>query len=70
MATDDFEAFDLSAGEREILACYEHLRATLAQHGEDLPPFAERNAIKALSSLWQVANGLGTRPGQIYDLGA
>ena len=61
---------DLSPGEKEILACYEQLRATLAEHGEDLPPFVERNAIKALASLWQVANGLGTSPGQVYDLGA
>jgi len=42
----------------------------LAEHGDELPPFVERNAIKALASLWQVANGLDTQPGQTYDLGA
>jgi hypothetical protein len=61
---------DLSPGEKEVLACYEQLRAALAEHGEDLPPFVERNAIKALASLWQVANGLDAHPGQLYDLGA
>jgi hypothetical protein len=61
---------DLTEGEREVLACFEQLRATLAEHGEDLPPFVERNAVKALAALWQVANGLGQRPGQVYDVGA
>jgi hypothetical protein len=42
----------------------------LAEHGEELPPFVERNAVKALAALWQVANGLDTHPGQTYDLGA
>jgi hypothetical protein len=68
--SDESPTFELTEGEREVLACYEQLRAALAEHGEDLPPFVERNAIKALSSLWQVANGLGTQPGQLYDLGA
>ena len=57
-------------GEQELLACYERLRAVLREHGDDLPPFAQRNAIKALAALWQVANGLGLQPGQIYDVGA
>jgi hypothetical protein len=39
-------------------------------HRDELPPYAERNAIKALAALWQVANGAGRRPGDIYDLGA
>jgi hypothetical protein len=69
--TPDFPPFDdLTPGEREILACYEQLRATLAEHGDDLPPFVERGAVKALAALWQVANGEATRPGQTYDLGA
>jgi hypothetical protein len=57
-------------GEQRLLDCYEQLAATLAEHRDELPPFAERNAIKALAALWQVANGLGHRPGHIYDLGA
>jgi hypothetical protein len=64
------EAVELSSGERRVLACYEELAATLREHGDDLPPYAQRNAIKALAALWQVANGAGLQPGQLYDLGA
>jgi hypothetical protein len=67
---EDFPRFDLTEGEQQIVACYEQLRLALTEHGDDLPPFVERNAIKALAALWQVANGEATRPGQIYDLGA
>jgi hypothetical protein len=66
---DDPE-FGISGGERELLEVYERLRAILEEHGEELPPFAQRNAIKALAALWQVANGLGAQPGQVYDVGA
>jgi hypothetical protein len=59
-----------SAGEQALLEVYEHLLAVLREHGDELPPFAERNAIKALAALWQVANGLGRDPGQLYDVGA
>jgi hypothetical protein len=62
--------FELSRGERELVDAYEGLLHTLRKHGEDLPPFARRNAIKATAALWQVANGLGEQPGQIYDVGA
>jgi hypothetical protein len=60
----------LSAGEQRLLACYDELAATLREHRDELPPYAERNAIKALAALWQVANGAGRRPGEVYDLGA
>ncbi len=63
-------AFPLSTGEQELLDCYQALAHTLREHGDDLPPFAQRNAIKALAALWQVANGTGQQPGQVYDLGA
>jgi hypothetical protein len=63
-------AVELTAGERRVVACYDELAATLREHGDELPPYAKRNAIKALASLWQVANGAGARPGNIYDLGA
>jgi hypothetical protein len=59
-----------SAGEQALLEVYEQLLAVLREHGDELPPFAERNAIKALAALWQVANGLGRDPGQLYDVGA
>jgi hypothetical protein len=62
---------ELTAGERELVGCYETLARVLAEHREELPPFAERNAIKALAALWQVANGYGLQPGpQVHDLGA
>jgi hypothetical protein len=60
----------MTPGERELLDVYDRLHAILAENGEDLPPFAQRNAIKALAALWQVANGLGREPGQLYDVGA
>jgi hypothetical protein len=64
------EDFELSAGEEALLETYERLRSVLEEHGDELPPFAQRNALKALAALWQVANGLGRQPGQLYDLGA
>ena len=66
----DEPSFEISAGEEALLETYERLRAILAEHGEELPPFAQRNAVKALAALWQVANGLGRQPGQVYDVGA
>jgi hypothetical protein len=61
---------ELNVGERALMECYRSLAAVLEEHRDDLPPFAERNAIKALAALWQVANGLDQDPGQIYHLGA
>lgn len=59
----------LSPAEEAVLACYEQLAGVLAEHGDALPPFARRNAIKALGALWQVANGLDADPGHPYELG-
>lgn len=59
----------MDRGEERLVACYDELAAILRDHGEELPPFAQRNAIKALAALWQVANGLDRDPGQVYDLG-
>ena len=61
---------ELSEAEHELVECYEQLAAVLREHGDQLPPFAQRNAIKALAALWQVMNGLDMEPGQIYDFGA
>jgi hypothetical protein len=61
---------ELNEGERALMECYRSLANVLEEHRGDLPPFAERNAIKALAALWQVANGLDQDPGQIYHLGA
>ena len=59
-----------SPGERSLVECYDDLRGILKERGEELPPFARRNAIKALAALWQVANGLDAEPGPIDELGA
>lgn len=59
----------LSEAEGEVLECYRRLAAVIGEHGDDLPPFARRNATKALGALWQVANGLDADPGHRYDLG-
>ena len=64
------EKADVTAGERRLVDCYEELVSTLRENGEELPPYAQRNAIKAAAVLWQVANGAGSRPGHIYDAGA
>ena len=61
---------ELSAGEQAIVDCYETLKAVLLEHREELPPYAERNAIKALAALWQVVNGAGLEPGHIPETGA
>lgn len=58
---------DLTDGERRLSECYRQLEETL--RGDDLPPFAQRNARKALAALWQVMNGLDQEPGQPYDVG-
>ncbi len=70
MSNDDFPPFEVTVGEQQVIECFESLRETLAKHGDELPPFVERNAVKALAALWQVANGEATRPGQLYDVGA
>ena len=61
---------ELTEPEGKLVDCYRSLASTLEMHGEDLPPFARRNALKALAALWQVMNGLDMDPGQTYELGA
>jgi hypothetical protein len=61
---------ELNEAERTLMACYRTLERVLRDQRGDLPPFAERNATKALAALWQVANGLDQDPGQLYELGA
>jgi hypothetical protein len=60
---------ELTTGEQALVDCYQTLVRTLRER-EDLPPFARRNALKAVAALWQVANGLDLDPGQLYDIGA
>ena len=61
---------ELNEAERTLVECYRSLERVLREHRDDLAPFAERNATKALAALWQVVNGLDQDPGQLYDLGA
>ena len=40
---------EITEGERALLETYDRLRAILAEHGDELPPFAQRNAISVPS---------------------
>ena len=61
---------ELNEAERRLVDCYRTLAEVLDTQRDQLAPFAERNATKALAALWQVMNGLDQNPGQIYHLGA
>jgi len=59
----------MNEGEQAVADAYGSLQRALAEHRDDLAPFAERGATKALAVLWQVMNGLDLDPGQLYELG-
>jgi hypothetical protein len=61
---------ELNVVQEELVACYDRLARILADHRDDLAPYEERNALKALAALWQVVNGLDMDRGQVYHLGA
>jgi hypothetical protein len=61
---------ELNEAQRTMVGCYKSLAGVLEDHRDQLAPFEERNAIKALGALWQIANGLDQDPGQVYELGA
>lgn len=61
---------ELTEAEAKLVECYRTLAAIMAENGDDLAPYQQRNALKALGALWQVTNGLDMEPGQIYHLGA
>ncbi|HEY7873652.1 MAG TPA: hypothetical protein VIG64_00880 [Actinomycetota bacterium] len=61
---------ELDPAQAELVECYERLKQILSERRDELAPFEERNALKALAALWQVANGLDMDPGQLYDVGA
>ena len=61
---------DLSESECMLVDVYRQLARTLEMYGDELPPFARRNGLKALAALWQVMNGMDMDPGQLYHLGA
>jgi hypothetical protein len=60
----------VNEGERKLVECYRSLVDVLENHRDELAPFEERNALKALAALWQVMNGLDQDPGHLYELGA
>ncbi len=63
-------AEELNDAQRELADVYGRLKRIVEERGGDLQPFEERNALKALAALWQIANNLDLDPGQLYDVGA
>jgi hypothetical protein len=61
---------DLTGAQAELVECYDALARILADRRDELAPYEERNALKALAALWQITNGLDMDRGQIYHLGA
>ena len=61
---------DLNPAQEKLVDVYRLLSNVLMGHGDELAPYEERNAVKALAALWQVMNGLDLDPGQVYELGA
>ena len=61
---------ELTDAERKLADCYHSLASVLSEHRDELAPYQERNALKALAALWQVMNDMDMEPGQIYHLGA
>jgi hypothetical protein len=67
---EDITGTELNEAQRKLVDSYRMLSNVLMGHRDELAPFEERNATKALAALWQVMNGLDLDPGQVYDLGA
>ena len=61
---------DLNPVQQELVDCYDRLARVLGDRRDELAPFEERNALKALAALWQITNGLDIDRGQIYHLEA
>ncbi len=59
---------ELTETQTGLIEVYERLLGIVRDRSEELSPFEERNAKKALGCLWQIANGLDTDPGQLYDI--
>jgi hypothetical protein len=61
---------ELTEPERTLVAVYRSLHDVVRERADELAPYQERNALKALSCLWQIVNGLDLDPGQLYHVGA
>lgn len=66
----DLSGEELNPAQEKLVEAYRLLSNVLMGHREELAPYEERNAVKALAALWQVMNGLDLDPGQVYELGA
>ena len=61
---------ELTPSQAELVECYDRLARVLSDGRDELGPYEQRNALKALAALWQVQNGLDMDRGQVYHLGA
>ena len=61
---------ELNRAQIELLAAYDNLARIISDRRNELAPFEERNALKALAALWQIQNGFDMDRGQLYHLGA
>ncbi|MEU3526815.1 hypothetical protein AB0E62_23590 [Streptomyces sp. NPDC038707] len=59
----------ISGPEQDVVVVYEKLRRLLEEHPGELPPYLERNVVKALACLWQVMHGLGMEPRPLRHAG-
>lgn len=60
---------ELTAAEEAIVSAYGTLVGVLRDEGDALPPFEQRNVVKAVAALWHVVDGLDLEPELPYDLG-
>ncbi|MET8563545.1 hypothetical protein ABZV75_24265 [Streptomyces flaveolus] len=60
---------ELSGLEEEVVVIYESLCRLAEEHLGELAPYQQRNVLKALSSLWQVMNGLDMEPRRLHHVG-
>ena len=56
---------ELNQAQQTLVNCYQAL-VQLLEKPDDLAPYERRNALRAVSALWQVMNGLDLDPGQLY----
>jgi len=59
---------ELSETEEGLFKVYQDLLKILKDHSEELQPFEDCNARKAISALWQIVSGLDLDPDQLYDI--
>jgi hypothetical protein len=59
----------ITGPEEELVAIYHSMHRLVSERRRELAPYQERNALKALSCLWQIVNGLDMEPEQLYHIG-